>query len=131
MSKAKGKFYGGNTIENYIFKDCTLEGSEIKDSKLIGTAYKVVEVDCTDDVVLATADRDATVIIITDTGVSKSLVLNMQLGQEVIIVNSGSNNVTVKADSESTGVDATAAKLAKFIVTSNDVTKFTSDIDIS
>jgi hypothetical protein len=156
MAYNKGHFYSGDTLDGYKLVDCvvtgvdltggtidesaitggTIDGADITDGtisgtvgSISGTAYNVVSVDCTDDYALVTAQKIATVINISAAGTSKVLTLGMTNGQRVIISNAGTNSVTVKNLVADTGVTATTAKTAEFLITSGEIRKITADVD--
>lgn len=134
MAYPKGTFYtsdGKNYIDNVTILNAEIVEPEVQypedGTTINGVAYKAISVNCTNNYTLTDAQKNATVIVISASGSSKTLTLGMSNGQQILIVNSGENNVTIKNDAEDTGVEATKVKAAYFAVIGGAVIKTTAD----
>lgn len=126
MAYSKGSFYHENGKQ--VISGVVLANASTKASGISGSAFKTITVDCTLDVALGDKERDATYIIISKAGTSKTLVLNMEIGQRITITNLGDNDIDVKGIAGDTCAVATSKKTAEFIAISGKVVKLTSNV---
>lgn len=104
------------------------ELKKVTAENIIGSVERTsLSVDCSDNVTLSNAQKLVDDIVISASGTSKVLTLGMAVGKLITIKNSGENGVTVKNESGDTGVTATAAKTALFLITSGEILKVTAD----
>lgn len=108
----------------------TAGGYGIITADLIGGNFVngIETLDLTNDVTLSETSNN--ILIISTSGISKTLTLWRNEGIEITIINNGDNSVTVKNTSSDTGVTATTGKTAKFITlptASGGIAKITTD----
>lgn len=134
MAYPTGTFYtqdGVHYIDGVTIKNAVIVEPEIQypteGTAIDGVAFKGVSVDCTNSYALTDAQKNATVIVISASGSSKTLTLGMADYQQILISNKGTESVTVKNDADDTGVAATTAKVAHFAVIGGKVIKTTAD----